>query len=79
VLNYISIRADNFDYSILKALLAQRAQGLRMRAGWFEVPIPVEARDSSHLQQVQTVSAAHPTSCSMDTGALFREKSNLAV
>jgi len=70
---------NNFDYFILKAGAAQRAQGLQLRAGSFGVPIPVETRDSFHLQQVQTVSAAQPTSCSMDTGALSRGKSSRGV
>jgi len=70
---------DNLDYSILKAGVAQSVQGLRLRAGWFGVPIPVEARDSYHLQQVQTASTAHPTSCSIDTGVVFRGKSSRGV
>jgi len=41
---------DNFVYPILKAGVAQRTQGLRLWAEWFGIPIPVEARDSSHLQ-----------------------------
>jgi hypothetical protein len=37
-----------------------------------EVPSPAEAKDFSSILSVQTVSGAHPASCTMGTGGPFR-------
>jgi hypothetical protein len=42
----------------------------RLRAGWSRVQNPIQERDFSPLQNVQTGSSAHPVSYSEGTGVL---------